>query len=171
MAKQNTPRDVFFTLKLTKIRLCRAFAMAGVIFTGALVAMPSLPGRGLTEPETDMLKDIFRDSIKYEDVKIHSSKFYDAIATDGFEVSTHENTMFYTSLDYEEDLSKKGLVGTFIHEATHVWQNQNCQEENPLKLMLNKVQATFNLSPEDNYEYTLEKGKDLTEYHAEHHSD
>lgn len=167
MCKQQQEKR-FLSTKLTSKGLCKVFAAAIIGYTGLVMSLGYLPGRSLTEGEMDILQERFGTSIDYQKIRIHSSKLADSFLTDGFGAVTMENTIIYNSNDYSDDFSKTGLRNTFIHETAHVWQNQNCQEEHPLRIMINSFRANFNLSPEENYDYKLEYGKDLTEFHAEH---
>lgn len=151
----------------------RAAAISGLslaaFITGTQYVLPEVvPGRGLTEGETELLQEIFADSVDYDKVKIHSSKLSEVMAVKGFDVFTIGNTIFYPEEYYHEDFSKAGMRSTFVHEAAHVWQHQNCQTDNVIHAMFNTLRAAMGWSPEENYEYDLSKGRDLTDYHAEH---
>lgn len=166
----NSNRPPFLSCRTSFKRVAAISALSFAAFLGGTqYILPEIvPGRGLTEGEVALLQPYFGAALDYGAVKIHSSGLTDTIAAEGFEVFTVGNTIFYTDRDYRDDFSKGGMRGTFIHEITHVWQQQNCQKDNVFHTMFNTMRSKFGWSPEQNYEYELQAGKDLTGYHAEH---
>jgi len=78
--------------------------------------------RKLTSNEIHILKAIFKDSINYSQVRIHS----EASIVQGYALSISGN-VYFDPMDYSPDFTKEKDSWTrawFIHEMTHVWQFQ-----------------------------------------------
>ena len=77
--------------------------------------------RPLTEGEVALCRDVFKDKIDYERVRIHKTRrtFSDGVAPD--------HNIFMRPHAYADDFSVKGIgpQSFFIHEMAHVWQAQN----------------------------------------------
>jgi hypothetical protein len=91
---------------------------------------PTPPGESLTRDEVALIKSIFGDSIKTEDVK----KYFSPKAKKQGEFLTQAQTFgkdsikFYGQKQKSADYSRIADVdncGLFVHEMTHIWQNQN----------------------------------------------
>jgi hypothetical protein len=120
--------------------------------------------RALTDGEIALAKEIYGDSIEYSDVKVHSDRYY-IFQSKGLSMSPNGELYMYGT--YLDDFSKGSALqrALFIHEMGHVWQIQN--------KVLNLVEAAVDIHLKNSfnyksgYYYTLEKGKDLTEYNME----
>lgn len=81
--------------------------------------------RVLTDGEISMLKSLFNDGIRYEDVKIYNSSYLP------FGMQHHDVAMsvnghiYFGSKHFSEDfsISSNSTKMWFIHEMTHVWQH------------------------------------------------
>ena len=122
-------------------------------------------GRNLTTGEIVLAEEIFRDSIRYERVKIHHGKyFFTQPKNSGM---TPNGEIYVSGAPYRKDYStaKIGFQAFFIHEMTHVWQYQNKILHVKLAAILGQIRFLGNYRKM--YEYTLEAGKNLTEYDIE----
>ncbi len=117
---------------------------------------PEGGSRKLTSGEITLAKEVFGESINYEEVKVYRVKVYffqpadTTMAPDG-------NIYFHPqSPNYREDFSQAdvNLQAHFIHELTHVLQTQSG---------INVRTAAF----DRNYSYTLTTGKDFSDYGLE----
>ena len=118
--------------------LMRAFRKAtlGLLLTATLgysVMLASYKGRGdkLTKGETEMVESIFGDEINTANIRKHfkdkSHITHVLPGKVGTVLPPHSHIDFFGkdvhSADYSGDDSRR--AGLFIHETTHVWQNQN----------------------------------------------
>ncbi len=120
--------------------------------------------RPLTKGEAALAKTVFGDSIDYGAVTISDGKFA-GFHPEGTAMAPNGNLYMYGC--YADDYSHLTTRGQslFIHEMTHVWQYQN-------KILAPIAEAVkLNLKHKFNYraayDYTLEPGKDLTDYNME----
>lgn len=122
-------------------------------------------GRNLTDGEIVLARDVFSDSIRYERVKIHRGKyFFTQPKNSGM---TPNGEIYVSGAPYRKDYSSANtnFQAFFIHEMTHVWQYQNKILHVKLAAVLGQIRFLGNYRKM--YEYTLEAGKNLTEYDIE----
>lgn len=79
--------------------------------------------RALTESEVALLQDMYGDMLDCDLVRVRLNT-REILKIGGMVIG---NTMFYPADTYSEDFSKEDLNRRtlFVHEAGHVWQNQN----------------------------------------------
>lgn len=119
--------------------------------------------RRLTEGEIKLAQSIFKDSVNYDHVSIHSGRLMGPMHKDNFAKTTLLSQIFMHNL-YKDDFSKAqpGLQGLFIHEMTHVWQGQQMAfSYRPIDLK-NMISYTRKA-----YDYALTGDKDLLDYGTE----
>lgn len=87
--------------------------------------------RNLTSGETELAREVYKDSIKYQKVKIHHGKYIFAQPagsgmTPNGEIYVADDARQNNFL-YKKDYSIESveLKAFFIHEMAHVWQYQN----------------------------------------------
>ena len=127
------------------------------------VKTPLDEARGLTKGEIEMAKVIFKDSIEYSKVKIHNGEYLWFGLQNDETAMTPNGEMYFNPNNFSEDFSNEELRTNlwFMHEMVHVWQYQMGY---PVKL---RGAIRIGLS----YEYTLEKGKQLSDYNMEAQGD
>ncbi len=120
--------------------------------------------RLLTQGEICLARQIFKNSIDYEKVKIRDYKY---VFLQGRNIVMTPNGKIYAANiylnDYSESVPDKQAL--FIHEMAHVWQYQN----NILKVKRAGIyQFIRHLTRYgEAYKYTLREDKDLLEYNLE----
>ena len=125
------------TAKPKSGKLMRAFRKAalGLLLTatfGYSVLLASYKGRGdtLTKGETEMVTGIFGDEIKPSKIRKHFKNkghiSHVLPGKTGTVLPPHSHIDFFGYYAHSQDYScdAKWRAGLFIHEATHVWQNQ-----------------------------------------------
>lgn len=123
-----------------------------------------MTARPLTSGEVALARTVFGDSIRYDDVTIHDGQFI-GFQPKGTAMAPEGNLYMYGC--YRDDYAAGDPYARahFIHEMTHVWQFQN--------KILHPIQAAIELNVRHMfnylaaYAYTLEDGKDLTDYNME----
>ncbi len=92
---------------------------------------PSHPGVPLTAGEAALLKSIFGDGIETEDIRKHFSEKEKPGGIVGYVIPAQtfgvDCIKFYGAQYAADDYSQTGDIfkyATFIHEMTHIWQNQ-----------------------------------------------
>lgn len=156
-------------------KLLKLFSVAALGFAGLHYALENCldkvtPSRGLTEGEVQLLKPVFRDSIDYNVVRIHSSPTADWIlerVVDGGSLArTHGNLIVASSNLYASDFSDTYAdKHAFVHEVSHIWQSQNCQGINVFEV-IGKGWA-ISLGVDKEYSYSLKDKADLLDYDRE----
>lgn len=123
-----------------------------------------MSGRNLTSGEISLARELFKNSIRYEEVKIHNGKWFSKQPDNSGMTPSGE---IYVSGAYKDDYGVEGpeLKGFIMHELAHVWQYQN----NILHVKTSAIlESIWHLGNYDEaYKYTLEDGKDLIEYGIE----
>lgn len=155
------------------VRACRVVVLsAAALFGIDQGVLPNLPGRDLTAGETKMLREVFKNSVDYNKVRIHHSATADRILKwTGVEAVTHKNLIIMSQNACTKNYAKCDDTYpkyVLVHEAAHVWQAQN-------GLMPGKLRMAFEnyrrLIPggdyHKHYEYSLQQGKPLTAYNVE----
>ncbi len=122
--------------------------------------------RALTPNEIILARKVFRDSIDYAKVKIHDRSYiFFQPARSGM---TPNGEIYFNCGQpsiCSADFGRTGNQGLFIHEMAHVWQKQN-HVLNPTMAAVGEFMR--NLGNYGNaYRYTLDPGKDLTDYRIE----
>lgn len=155
------------------IKLGRTLTLTGALLVGIdQVALPNLPGRGITPGETAMLRDVFGDAVAYDKIRVHHSAAADlylrAIRSDGV---SHKNLIIMPrncdAADYAV-ASDDYLQYTFMHETCHVWQVQNGLMPGTLKMVFhNYTKLIPGHDGLEEYRYDLQSGQDLTTYNIE----
>jgi hypothetical protein len=154
------------------LRILRSLLIGATLLLGAdNFLLPHLSARGLTTGEVAMLTPVFKDSVDYSKVRIHHSKpgnlslFFKRAPAD-----TRGNTIIESN--GTPDYSAKGLPFytryQFVHEMTHVWQNQNHVSDSFTRAARRRL-AHLSLRDDqmDTYGYSLEGARDLTDYTIE----
>ncbi|MFC5569356.1 SpvB/TcaC N-terminal domain-containing protein [Lysobacter yangpyeongensis] len=113
--------------------------------------------RGLTKGEKEMARSVFGDDLDYDKPRIFRKKAYFFQPND--RAMTPDGNIYFHPDDqgYHDDFSNSDIYSqhTFIHEMTHVWQNQQG---------INVRTAAFNRS----YDYwPLQSGKKFGDYGLE----
>lgn len=82
--------------------------------------------RKLTAGEISLAKAIFKDAIKYDEVKIYKDSYFWFDLQTKHTAVTPNGNLYFNPEDFKEDFSTedKWLVHWFLHEMTHVWQYQ-----------------------------------------------
>lgn len=119
--------------------------------------------RPMTPGEINMAKLIFKNSIDYAKVKCHNGEYLWFGMQPDSTAMTPEGEIYFSPKEFRADFSKEppGSRLWFIHEMVHVWQYQLGY---PTKL---RGAARIGLS----YDYTLRKGKLLSDYNMEAQGD
>ncbi|MBI1326716.1 MAG: hypothetical protein GC136_03640 [Alphaproteobacteria bacterium] len=83
--------------------------------------------RTLTEGEIEMARETFGDQIDYENVLIFNRPYFAFIspATGGSAMSPNGNIYVSNAEATRNDYSQSNQQGMFIHEMSHVWQDQH----------------------------------------------
>jgi hypothetical protein len=155
------------------LKACRTLLLTAAALVGVdQVALPNLPGRALTEGETVMLREVFRDSVDYSKVRIHHSNTATRwLDVQGAEGVTHKNVIIMRNNKCSDDYSQcdSGYQRyVLMHEAAHVWQGQNGLMPGPLKLAFENYSRLLPGNKyHEHYEYTLTADKPLTAYNVE----
>lgn len=155
-------------LKAFRTLLLTAATLVGI----DQVALPNLPGRALTEGETVMLREVFRDSVDYSKVRVHHSDTATrCLDLQGSEGVTHKNVIVMRKNKCSDDYSRcdDGYYKyVLMHEAAHVWQGQNGLMPGPLKLAFENYSRLIpNNNYHQHYEYSLTPDKPLSAYNVE----
>jgi type VI secretion system secreted protein VgrG len=123
-----------------------------------------LNGRVLTTGEIALARSIFGDSIDYTEVRI-----FEGLTSDGAAASAIGSNIFFpteTFLNDYSDLSDalRGEAGVFLHEMTHVWQDQN-----GVDITASQIEAVEQVGGDYTaiYDYRLEQGKEFSDYNIE----
>jgi len=155
------------------LKACRTLALTAATLVGIdQVALPNLPGRPLTDGETVMLREVFRDSVDYNKIRIHHSDTASRwLDVQGAEGATHKNVIVIKTNKCSDDYSRCSedyYKYVLMHEAVHVWQGQNSLMPNPLKLAFENYSRILpNNKHHQHYEYGLTPGKPLSAYNVE----
>ncbi|MFN7114261.1 MAG: type IV secretion protein Rhs [Alphaproteobacteria bacterium] len=126
--------------------------------------MPAAKPRPLTAGETALARSVFGASIDYDRVTVTEGKF---IAFQPYGTAMAPDGKLYMYGCYKDDYSGQndGWKSHFIHEMTHVWQQQN-GILNPVAEAV-KLSVKFRFNYNAAYDYRLERGKDLLDYNME----
>lgn len=122
-----------------------------------------LEGRPLTSGEIAIARPIFGDSIDYTDVLVFEGKESDIAAA-----SAIGSNIFFPTETYFDDYSGAGVLrseaATFLHEMTHVWQDQN-----GVDIEASQIEALQKTSGDylAIYDYTLRPGAEFLDYNIE----
>jgi len=114
------------------------------------------PGRGLTEGENGMLREVYGDSIDYDRVRINKDGFITGMM-DRQGIVTG-NTVNVSGDIYYDDFSTASvdMQAFLVHEVGHVWQYQNVSS-------LTTVKAALEHLGSDPYKYSLD-GRSFNQY-------
>lgn len=157
-------------MKLLKVvkRATLGLFLAATTICGGDIAYRMLVREGaekLKPDEIALAQTIFGDEIDYSKVRIVPHRFSMFQGRDV--VVTLGNEIYYdpaTKINPEP-------VNHFIHEMTHIWQNQhkmpNTGVRGALKLWLSSKNHEYHAA----YEYEAEEGKKLTDYNMEQQAD
>ncbi|MDP2206448.1 MAG: DUF4157 domain-containing protein [Alphaproteobacteria bacterium] len=155
------------------LKACRTVLLTAATLVGIdQVALPNLPGRVLTDGETVMLREVFRDSIDYNKVRIHHSRAADFwLNVQGAEGVTHKNVIVMRDNKCSDDYSRchdDYYRYVLMHETAHVWQGQNGLMPGALKLAFENYSRILpNNNHHQHYEYRLTQDKPLSAYNVE----
>ena len=124
--------------------------------------------RSLTQEEIQLAKSLFKDSVRYEKVKIYNAK-YVGFQQDETGMTPFGEMWIVGAKTYRENygIADVPLQAFFIHEMVHVWQYQN----NVLSVLGSAIEETITLGLGNYmimaYPYKLEPNKDLMDYRME----
>lgn len=155
------------------VKACRTLLLTAATLVGIdQVALPNLPGRALTEGETVMLREVFRDSVDYNKIRIHHSNTATRwLDMQGAEGVTHKNVIVIRNNKCSDDYSQCDSDYhryVLMHETAHVWQGQNGLMPNPLKLAFENYSRLLPGGKyHQHYEYGLTPDKPLSAYNVE----
>lgn len=155
------------------LKACRTLLLTAVTLTGVNeVLLPNAPGRPLTNEETAMLRDVFKDSVDYKKIRVHHSAFADrAMAAMGADGITHKNRIFIRQnicQDNYATCNNDYNAYVFMHEAVHIWQGQNGLMPGSLRMAFDNYRRLLpNNDHYKQYEYDLSSPRKLTEYNVE----
>jgi hypothetical protein len=128
--------------------------------------LPVVEGRVLTEGEIALLAPIFGAGVDPSLIRVAPGKF--VRFQDDYTYMTPANTIYAPGDLFRDDFSAADvdpyLQGVFVHEVAHVWQHQNGMD------LIAAGLITFAGTSGDYakaYPYTLDAGRDLTEYGIE----
>ena len=137
------------------------------IFVSELARM----SRKLTLGEIELAREIFKDSIKYQKVKVHHGKYFfgqpaGSGMTPNGEIYVADDARHNNFL-YKKDYSIQsvGLKAFFIHEMAHVWQYQNKILRVKTAAVLGQIRHFGRYGKM--YKYTLDADKKLIDYGIE----
>ncbi len=145
------------------IQFFRGCILGMGLSAAAYTSLQFLPGEDLSDGDKQSLTDVFNDSINIDDINYHRSPFGNKLlrffGADGVTVG---NTVI-TNYKYSKGTDVYKYV--LIHEAAHIWQNQNC----PFNIFNNLGDEIRNAFSEqiDMYKYHLDDSKDLRDYNHE----
>lgn len=127
------------------------------------VPTPEGKSRGLTAGEIAMARLIFKDSIDYSKVKVHNGEFLWFGLQPDNTAMTPDGEMYFNKDYFKEDFSQESNRNKhwFMHEMVHVWQHQ-------LGYWV-KLRGAIRIGL--GYEYTLVRGKRLSDYNMEAQGD
>lgn len=122
--------------------------------------------RPLTPAQIGEAKTIFGNTIDYAKVRVSDSKISsfqsECVITLGNTIHYPPPDSRYTSMGYTTSTPSKNL---FLHEMTHIWQNQNNIKGTGLSGAFALWVKSF--SDENVYEYQKDSAKSLTHYNME----
>lgn len=121
--------------------------------------------RDLTSGEIILVREMFKTSVKFGQVKIHNEKyFFKQPPNSGM---TPSGEIYVNGDPYRDDYSVADpyLKAFFIHEMTHVWQYQNNILHVKTSAILGQISHPGNYN--EMYKYTLEDDKSLVDYGIE----
>lgn len=121
--------------------------------------------RNLTSGELILARSIYKNSIDYERVKIHKTKyFFGQPSNSGM---TPRGEIYAEGFAYHDDYSIESSEGQgfFIHELCHVWQHQNRILSCIWSALTEQVRHKFNYAAA--YPYFLKADKTLIDYKME----
>lgn len=128
-------------------------------------AKPQAPAaRALTAGEIALARRVFGGSIDYGNVSITDGKF---VGFQPYGTAMAPNGHLYMYGCYKKDYSRESdqWQGHFIHEMTHVWQQQN-GVLNPVAEAV-RLSLKFGFNYGAAYDYRLDPVKDLLDYNME----
>lgn len=125
--------------------------------------------RHLTDREITFLKTWFKDTIDYDNVKVHSRPYLPGGLQSDHTAMAPNGHLYMPDTLYKEDYTAQdvplSLKSTFLHEMTHVWQFKNNVLNPIVEAAKESMKHKFNYNAA--YDYVLEKGKDLVNYGME----
>lgn len=166
-------RKVFSRKAPAWAKVCRSLLLVATALAGVNhVLLPNAPGRPLTPEETTMLRDVFKDSVDYNKIRIHHSSVANRVlGVMGAEAIAHKNRIFVRNNRCQDNYGTCGddfNVYPFVHEAAHVWQSQNGLMPGMLRQIFdNYTRVVPNGGYHKHYEYDLKDPRPLTGYNVE----
>lgn len=141
----------------------------GLDFGAALGALASAEaaapaGRSLTTGEIRMAESVFGDAIDYDQVKIFEGDYFPE--NDSGRIGVFDGEIFAPSSMYLDDYSLGEGVerSRFLHEMTHVWQDQTGVD---IPAAIRDIRGENAGDYEAGYDYDLEPGKAFEDYNIE----
>ncbi|OUS10786.1 hypothetical protein A9Q89_10510 [Gammaproteobacteria bacterium 53_120_T64] len=125
-----------------------------------------MAGRKLTINEIQFAKELYGDSIKYNQVLIFDEK-YAFFQPDNSGMTPNGNIYIHgvTSKDFGLKTTRGVLKSFFIHEMGHVWQKQNNILNPIVSAIANSIRNGFFYG--ESYKYQLNENADLMDYRME----
>lgn len=150
-----------------------AVLLVGTLATIDGVVLPNMPGRPLTPDEITMLREVYKDSVPYDKLRVHNSPLADAFlhATNAT-ATTRGNVIFIETTpekdNYASPKSDYYMQYTLVHEVGHVWQDHNGLMPNVVSMaILNFSRLLPGADAHTDYRYDVTRGKDLLDYNIE----
>jgi hypothetical protein len=153
----------FFKIKPSiPVRIIRGGVVASVLWGAFYSYIQQLPDQKFTEQETEHLTRVFQNSVDTSVINYHRSTQWDVILKlHDYAGLTLGNTFI---LNTELKSESAYYQDTFIHEAAHIWQKQNCSSF--FSGFFEWAGHVFD-EPTKIYEYELDTAKDLLDYNSE----
>lgn len=132
---------------------------------------PNSIDRALPTGEVTLAKTLYRDSLKYENVRIHNYKYFDlpfGISQPDTTLMTPNGEIYAPPAVYSKDFSGESneRKSTFIHEMCHVWQWQRNIKNVKWEAIKEKF-AHGSSYDEEAYKYKIELYYDLKQFGLE----
>jgi len=144
---------------------CKKGAQYVCLVAAGLCALPyavdqMLSGRPLNNHEAKILRPLFKGSLDYSKIKIHSSAVTDLyLSAHGAAALAFNNTIICK----DQELDDYEL----LHEAVHIWQHRNAADVSLHAPWEAAVSFLTTAGKHGLYDYTLEPGKKLAAYGVE----
>jgi len=154
------------------LRIARTtvLAFAGLMAVDGAV-LPNMPGRHLTAGEETMLREVYKDSVPYNEMRIHQSALADAwLNVTGQTAVARGNVIFVERTPDKDDYSKTSdtyMQYAITHETGHVWQDRNGVMPGIVATFVHKISHMTGGDKHADYRYSVLEGKDLLEYNIE----
>lgn len=145
------------------VRFMRAGLLSSMLWGVYYNYIQHLPDQDFTKEETQQLTHIFQKSVDFSVINYNQSNQGDAI----LKLHSASGLTLGNTFIVSTDLKPKSFhyQNTLIHEATHIWQKQNCSFSSLSQLF--SCAQHFLSDPIEIYKYRLDAEKDLLDYNNE----